>query len=63
MASSVHPTQPHEVSITERDGEWHVVVRDGDGEHAQSFGRHEFALSYADGQRIRLGIEEVSGAI
>lgn len=63
MTSTVHPSESREVSITERDGEWHVAVRDGDGEHIQIFGRPDYAMSYADGQRIRLGIDEVSGAI
>lgn len=53
---SVHPTTPKEVSVTNIDGEWHVAVREGEEEHVQSFRRHEFALSYADGQRIRLGL-------
>ena len=58
MTSPVHPI-PSEVSLTENLGEWHVAVREDGREDVRSFDCEEYALSYAEGQKHRLGLNAV----
>ena len=46
------------VEVVEACGEWFVRVVDGDEELTRSFEMESFALAYAEGQRIRLGLAE-----
>ncbi|MER9031632.1 hypothetical protein [Mesorhizobium sp. M0674] len=45
--------------VTETCGEWFVRVVEKDQEIARSFNQESFALSFAEGQRIRLGLAKV----
>lgn len=48
------------VSVVQEGGEWLVNVRESDGElNAQTFAEFEWAMNYAEGQRMRLGLEQV----
>ena len=44
------------VEVVEACGEWFVRVVDGDEELTRSFELESFALAYAEGQRLRLGL-------
>ena len=46
------------VEVVEACGEWFVRVVDGDEELTRSFELESFALAYAEGQRLRLGLAE-----
>ena len=46
------------VEVIEVCGEWFVRVVDGDEELTRSFQLEPFALAYAEGQRIRLGLTD-----
>jgi hypothetical protein len=48
------------VELVEACGEWHVRVVEDDQELTRSFETEAFAASYAEGQRIRLGLERVT---
>ncbi|KQR68846.1 hypothetical protein [Rhizobium sp. Leaf341] len=41
--------------VADRD-EWNVVIVENGTERHQSFVQHDWALSYARGQRVRLGL-------
>lgn len=47
------------VEVTETCGEWFVRVVEKDQEIARSFNQESFALSFAEGQRIRLWLANV----
>ncbi|TRC98287.1 hypothetical protein FJV76_13250 [Mesorhizobium sp. WSM4303] len=44
------------VEVAEVSGEWVVRVTENDQELTRSFEVEEYALSYAEGQRMRLGL-------
>ncbi|BCG83829.1 hypothetical protein [Mesorhizobium sp. 113-3-3] len=46
------------VEVMEACGEWFVRVVDGDEELTRSFESESFALAFAEGQRIRLGLAD-----
>ena len=46
------------VEVIEVCGGWFVRVVDGDEELTRSFELEPFALAYAEGQRIRLGLAD-----
>ena len=46
------------VEVMEACGEWFVRVVDGDEELTRSFELESFALAFAEGQRIRLGLAD-----
>nr|WP_202359547.1 hypothetical protein [Mesorhizobium sp. 113-3-3] len=46
------------VEVLEVCGEWFVRVVDGDEELSRSFELESFALAFAEGQRIRLGLAD-----
>ena len=46
------------VEVIEACGEWFVRVVDDDQELTRSFDLESFALAYAEGQRIRLGLAD-----
>ncbi|KAA3448040.1 hypothetical protein C7I87_24185 [Mesorhizobium sp. SARCC-RB16n] len=48
------------VEVTEACGEWFVRVTEDDQELTRAFELESFALSYADGQRIRLGLHTIT---
>ncbi|RVA34337.1 hypothetical protein EN935_06895 [Mesorhizobium sp. M7D.F.Ca.US.004.03.1.1] len=56
----VHPNGkvPPCVQVIEACGEWFVRIVGYDEEITRSFDLETFALSYAEGQRIRLGLAE-----
>ncbi|WP_322419563.1 hypothetical protein [Mesorhizobium huakuii] len=54
VSSNVNPC----VEVMEVCGEWFVRVVDGDEELTRSFELESFALVYAEGQRIRLGLAD-----
>jgi hypothetical protein len=48
------------IQVVESAGEWFVrIVEHGEVTAFQSFENEAFALSYADGQRLRMGLAEV----
>ena len=47
------------IEVTETCGEWSVRVVEKDHEITRSFEQESFALSFADAQRRRLGLEKV----
>ena len=46
------------VEVIEACGEWFVRVVEDDQELTRSFDLEPFALAYAEGQRIRLGLTD-----
>jgi len=46
------------VEVVESGGEWFVRIADGDEELTRSFVLESLALAFAEGQRIRLGLDE-----
>lgn len=48
------------VEVVEAIGEWFVRVVEDSHEHIHSFELETFALTYAEGQRIRLGLDKVT---
>lgn len=48
------------VEVVETCGEWFVRVVDGDEELTRSFELESFALAFAEGQRIRLGLDRIN---
>ena len=44
------------VSVVADRDEWNVVIIENGIERSQSFVQHDWALSYARGQRLRLGL-------
>ncbi|UCI28221.1 hypothetical protein [Mesorhizobium sp. B2-8-5] len=48
------------VELAEVSGEWLVRVIENDQELTRSFELEEYALSYAEGQRMRLGLNNVT---
>jgi hypothetical protein len=50
-----------EVSLAEVCGEWHVLVKEGDNRPIiRTFEVKEYAISFAEGQKARLGLEKVT---
>ncbi|QKD13587.1 hypothetical protein [Mesorhizobium sp. NZP2077] len=54
MNGKVHPC----VEVVEACGEWFVRVVEEDQELTRSFELESFALAFAEGQRIRLGLAD-----
>jgi len=50
------PVASRAVTVEFRDGKWIVGVLDDDERHEREFLIESHAISYADGQRLRLGI-------
>ena len=50
---------PTYIEMLECTGEWYVRVVEQGHETVKTFDLEFFAISYAEGQRIRLGLEEV----
>jgi hypothetical protein len=48
------------IELFETDGEWCVRVVENGGEQVATFVMESFALAYAEGQRIRLGIDSIT---
>lgn len=44
------------VTVKFLDGEWHVCVYEDGAETVETFAVESFALSFAEGQRTRLGL-------
>ena len=56
LNGGVHPC----VEVVEACGEWHVRVADGDDrEKTLTLELEPIALAYAEGQRMRLGLDKV----
>lgn len=53
------PQIPQSIEVIEVTGEWFVVVREEGRESVRSFETEAFAMSYSDGQRVRLGLDKV----
>ncbi|WP_192385813.1 hypothetical protein [Mesorhizobium silamurunense] len=47
------------IEVIETCGEWFVRVIEDGGEATTSFELETFAMVYAEGQRLRLGLEKV----
>ncbi|MEI9418509.1 hypothetical protein O7A70_06375 [Mesorhizobium sp. Cs1299R1N1] len=48
------------VEVAEAGGEWFVRVTEDGQELTRSFELESFALSYAEGQRLRLGLHTIT---
>jgi hypothetical protein len=48
------------IEVVEACGEWFVRVVEEDQELTRSFELESFALAFAEGQRIRLGLDKVT---
>ncbi|TPN37852.1 hypothetical protein FKO01_06245 [Mesorhizobium sp. B2-3-3] len=48
------------VELAEACGEWFVRVTEDHQELTRAFEQESFALSYAEGQRIRLGLHTIT---
>jgi hypothetical protein len=58
--AKIHFNVPRSVTIGRDNGEWVVHVRDGAGaSEAKSFILEKYARNFAEGQRIRLGLETI----
>ena len=55
-----HSPQLPAIELYEADGEWHVRIVENGGELVSSFVIESFALAYAEGQCIRLGIDRIT---
>ncbi len=49
------------VELIESIGEWFVRVTEGGNAHLTTFEREEFALSFSEGQALRLGVSVSKG--
>ena len=47
------------VEVVEAYGEWHVRVVEGDRQKTLTFEVEAYALAFAEGQRLRLGLNEI----
>ena len=56
LNGKVHPC----IEVVEACGEWFVRVVEEDQELTRSFELESFALAFAEGQRIRLGLDKVT---
>jgi len=52
-------TRVRKVDLVETAGEWFVHVTDGDQTTTHSFNLKEWAEAFAEGQRMRLGIDRI----
>ncbi|GLS20958.1 hypothetical protein GCM10007874_39750 [Labrys miyagiensis] len=58
--SADHPIQQSSILIYKEAGEWCVRVSEpGQEPYSREFVCHEFAANYAEGQRMRLGLDKV----
>jgi hypothetical protein len=57
---SARPLFLSEVSIIRHAGEWRVAVREDGKESVRDFEQETHALAFAEGQRVRLGLEKIS---
>lgn len=49
------------VSLIEAESEWHVIVEEVDQRMiTRSFRNEQYAVNYAEGQRVRLGLQTVT---
>ena len=55
-ACSKTPCGTEAVSILAVHGEWHVVIVENGIERVQPFVQRDWAISYASGQSLRLGL-------
>ena len=55
----MHDPAPCRVELTESCGEWFVRVEADGRQTVTGFDLESFARSYAEGQRIRLGLQRV----
>ncbi len=53
------PQNSNAVELIEVAGEWFVRVLESGHEQVTIFETETFAVSYSDGQRLRLGLEQV----
>lgn len=56
---SPSPAEQAFVELIEVSGDWYVRVVDGVREAVEIFANEGFANSYAEGQRLRLGLSEI----
>jgi len=47
------------VEVVEACGEWHVRFVDGNQNKTLTFEIESYALAYAEGQRMRLGLDKI----
>jgi hypothetical protein len=47
------------IEIFEASGEWCVRIIENGAERVSSFVMESFALAFAEGQRIRLGVDDI----
>lgn len=59
LAEKSSPDQHTEIEMFEALGEWCVRVVENGREQVSSFVIESFALAYAEGQRIRLGLDRI----
>ena len=60
MSCTQSGNSPSEVILFENYGEFHVAVLENGGESVRTFDSLVYAESYADGQRMRLGLRSVT---
>ena len=60
MSGTQSSDSPSEVILFENYGEYHVAVCERGGESVRTFDSLTYAESYADGQRMRLGLRTVT---
>jgi hypothetical protein len=53
----------HSVSVDSVDGKWVVTIVDSGESHVREFEIEAFALSFAEGQRHRLGLAQPGEAL
>lgn len=53
-------SSPNAVEVVESFGEWFVRVIEDGAEQVASFVAESFALAFAEGQRVRLGLEVIT---
>lgn len=58
MDRTAEGASPKLVEVTEAMGEWFVRVVEDEQELTRSFELEAYALAYAEGQRIRLGLAD-----
>jgi hypothetical protein len=61
--ATTSPAAPTPVIVEFREGKWIVIVLEEDERHEREFLVQAHAISYAEGQRIRLGAQTIGSSL
>lgn len=50
---------PNSVEVVASHGEWFVQITENGGTHSRSFDVEDYALAFAESQRVRLNLDRI----